>query len=171
MCTIRTALMSLIYLVSGSIFFVGISQMPSRPSVVIQPGQTPEQVSKAVDDQYNKEFMNSRSFIYIVCGTAGIFFNTLGVVLIHCFCPPQAIAPARVAQHASPVRVPRHAPPTIPREVIVHELDPQPVPMPVITVSASQPRAAVAPEPQNWIEKAYLDNRPRRPGTAYPHLI
>ncbi len=154
MCTIRTALMSLIYLVSGSVFFVGISQIPSRPSVVIQPGQTMEQVSKAVDDQYNKEFMTSRSFIYIICGVGGIFFNTLGVVLIHCFCPPQVIAPVRV--------------PTMPRGVVVHELDPQPVPMPVITVSASQPRAPV--EPQNWVEKAYLENRPRRPGTAYPHL-
>jgi hypothetical protein len=159
--------MSLIYLVSGSVFFVGISQMPSRPSVVIQPGQNPEQVSKTVDDQYNKEFMTSRSFIYIICGAAGIFFNTMGVVLIHCFRPPQAIAPVRV--------------PTMPREVVIHELDPQPLPqplpqpvsLPIITVSASQSRAAVSPEPQNWIEKAYRDNRPQRPGngTAYPHLI
>jgi hypothetical protein len=152
--------MSLIYLVSGSVFFVGISQMPSRPSVVIQPGQTMEQVSKAVDDQYNKEFMTSRSFIYIICGAAGIFFNTLGVVLIHCFCPPQAIAPVL----APPVRVL----PAMPREVVIHELDPQP--LPVITVSASQSRPAVSPEPQNWIEKAYRANRPQRPGTAYPHL-
>jgi hypothetical protein len=152
--------MSLIYLVSGSLFFVGISQMPSRPSVVIQPGQNTEQVSKAVDDQYNKEFMTSRSFIYIVCGAGGIFLNTLGVILIHCFRPPQAIAP---------VRVPPRVLPAMPREVVVHELDPMPVSMPVITVSASQPRAAV--EPQNWVEKAYLENRPRRPGTAYPHLL
>jgi len=160
MCTIRTVLMSLIYLVSGSVFFVGISQMPSRPSVIIQPGQNTEQVSKAIDDQYNKEFMTSRSFIYIVCGAGGIFLNTLGVVLIHYFRSPQAIAPVL-------------APPTMPREVVIHELDPQPVSLPIITVSASQSRAAVSPEPQNWIEKAYRDNRPRRPGngTAYPHLI
>jgi hypothetical protein len=153
--------MSLIYLVSGSIFFVGIFQMPSRPSVVIQPGQNTEQVSKAVDDQYNKEFMTSRSFIYIVCGAGGIFLNTLGVVLIRYFRAPQAIAPML----APPVRVL----PTMPREVVIHELDP--VPMPVITVSASQQRAAVAPEPQNWVEKTYLENRARRPGTAYPHLL
>jgi hypothetical protein len=146
--------MSLIYLVSGSVFFVGISQMPSRPSIVIQPGQNTEQVSKAVDDQYNREFMTSRSFIYIVCGAGGIFLNTLGVILIHCFRPPQAIAPVRVL-------------PMMPREVVVHELDP--MPMPVITVSPSQPRAPV--EPQNWVEKTYLENRPQRPGTAYPHLL
>jgi hypothetical protein len=162
MCSIRTILFSVIYIVSGSIFFVGTSQIPARPTVLVQGGQTLEQASAAADKQYNTEFQNSRSFIYMVAGAGGVLLNTALFVVMRCFCPPQiAVAPMRLPT----VRVL----PAMPQEVVIHELDP--MPLPVITVSASQPRSVEPAQPQNWIEKAYLENRPRRPVTAYPHIL
>jgi hypothetical protein len=163
MCSIRTILFSVIYLVSGSIMFVGFSQIPPRPTVLVEGGQTLEQASAAADKQYNIDFQNSRSFVYIIAGVGGIVVNTVVFVLTRCLCPP------RVA--VAPMRLPTvRTLPAMPREVVIHELDPMPVPLPVITV-VPQPRPVEPTQPQNWIEKAYLDNRPRRPATAYPHIL
>jgi hypothetical protein len=149
MCTFRGFVRTVIYLGSAGLFFAGIIQFPSRPSVTTMSGVPAEQTTQTIDAQYGEMIKNSDALKYLVSGIGGVLCN----FLVHVMCRNRAVLPVRVQVAPTPRAppVPPPAPPVPPappilKEVIVHDL-----------------------HPPTWVEKAYINSK--RPGTSYPDPI
>lgn len=129
MCTFRGFVRTVIYLGSAGLFFAGIIQFPSRPSVTTMSGVPQEQTTQTIDAQYGEMIKNSDALKYLVSGIGGVLCN----FLVHVLCRNRAVLPVRIQVAPTP---PTPPPPPILKEVIVHDL-----------------------HPPTWVEKAYINSK------------